>query len=295
LYACEDIGTGARAVCPFAERNWRGYVDIFTPVGFSGFARRGEITAQMRAAWADFVARRGYVCGYFALHPQLADQSLNHSLSSRNDLYVLDLTRGAQAVLANCDRSVKRAVRDWRQCGQELSTDRDELTRFVVANHAHFMRERQAAVGALWPAATLELMCRSENMMIAGVRDNSGVCAVHTFGLSPTGAECHLNIWVRGGRQFTTALLWWGIERLSEAGVPWLNMGGGVRAGDAIASSKEKFRPLRVPFVAAREIYRQHLYVQLCQEAGQCAPDSYGYFPAYRSEASFSPGGSRTP
>jgi hypothetical protein len=286
LYVCSDPESGARVACPFAERTWESEVDIFTPGGFSGFITTGPTRSAMRAAWADFVKRRGYVCGYFALHPMVADNSLHNSVGSTNFLYLLDLRSGAESALASCDRSVKRALRKWEESGREFVTDRYELAQFLQEHHSEFMRERQAALGAFWPAETLGSMCQHNNVLIAGVRDDAGICAVHTFAVTPFGGECHLNVSVRDGRHYTTALLGWGIEQLCAAKVPWLNMGGGVTPGDSVARSKEKFRPQRVPFTVAREIYDRVRYEELCVAAGQDASSLQGYFPAYRRSPS---------
>jgi hypothetical protein len=282
LYCCSDPEGGSRLACPFSERTWGTEVDIFTAGGFAGFISTGTVSSAMKAAWSDFVNRRAYVCGYFALHPMLSDASMHSGTSASNGLYVLDLSAGAERVLAGCDRSVKRALREWADAKQTFVTDRGELTSFILERHNAFMRERKAAPGALWPAETLEAMCDSSNVLMAGVRDEEGLCAVHSFGMTPFGAECHLNVSTRNGRDFTTALLAWGIEKLSTARVPWLNMGGGVTPGDKVAQSKEKFRPQHLPLIAAGEIYNQPRYEELCAAAGQDASNFAGYFPAYR-------------
>jgi hypothetical protein len=280
LYACDDAHTGTRGACPFSERGEPGAVDVFTPTGFSGFASNGPCTPDLSTAWADFVGRRGYICGYFALHPRTSNTTWHRAVSSTNELYFLDLSRGADAALARADRSVRRSIRDFDDSGRQFVTDREVLTDFLVAQHGEFMAARNASSAARLSDDSLHAMCADPNLLIAGVSDGEGICAVHTFAVTLRGAECHLNVWVKGGREFTTPLLAWGIRELASTGVHWLNMGGGVRSGDAIAKAKEKFKAERLPLNAAREIYLPQQYEALCAgNAGEPAQ----YFPSYRS------------
>jgi len=274
-------GEQVRAVCSFSERSWNGTTDIFTPGGFGGFAAIGH-AASLREKWLEFVRSRGYVCGYFALHPELGCAPAHDGLVQSNELYVLDLAEGVDVIRAGVDRSVKRALRDWFP-GQYV-LDRAELSHFLIDHYGGFMAQKSVSARSLWSEATLRAMVADPELLMIGARDELGLCAVHTFGVTPHGAECHLNVSVREGRLLTTPLIWWGIEQLAKQGVPWLQMGGGLAPDDSIARAKQKFRPRRRPFLAAREIYQSQTYRTLCEQAG--VPVLTGtYFPAYRSTA----------
>ena len=269
-------GNGVLAAVPVAERTWQGERDLFTPAGFSGFAAARPLPADFRSRWSEFAAGQGYVAGYFALHPRFGVASAHSGLASDNELFELDLTGGADQLLRRCDRSVRRAVQ--AAAGLRFITDRDQLTAFVVENHAPCL----VALGAReqWAPATLAAMCADPDLLMVGIEDDVGACAVHTFGVRGRSAEFHLHLSVRDGRRHATALVWWGLCRLAGDGVTRANMGGGIHRGDSVAQSKRKFRPQATAFLRAREVYRPATYRQLCQRAG-ADPEASRFHPAY--------------
>lgn len=284
--------SGILAACPIAEREWDGTRDLFTPVGFSGFAGVRPPPAGLRQAWTAFAAGRGYVAGYFALHPLFAIESAHTGLVSDNELFIVELDAGGDAALARCDRSVQRSLRSWERDGRRYVTCRQTLTRFILEHYAACMVALGADPRTVWPPATLAAMCEDPDLLMVGAADEEGVCAVHTFAITTHAAECHLSFSVRDGRHFTAALIGWGIRQLADRGLPALNLGGGMRRGDSLAQSKLKFRPRRVPFLRAREVYRPDQYRLLCARAG--ADPATGFHPAYRAgERAAQDGGKR--
>ena len=283
LYVCADASGRVRAVCPFSERSWRGTTDIFTPVGFSGFAVEGPV-AGVHEQWRAFVHSRGYVCGYFALHPLLGCRSLHDPLHDRNDLFVVDLSAGADVVISGSARQVRRSLADWRRSGLEFEHDSRVLTTFILKHYAEFMAGVRANPDAVWSREGLETLCHDDQTMMAGVTDAHGVCAVLLVGASPPCAEALINVSVREGRRFTRALTAWAIQELAGRGIQWFNLGGGVRRGDGVAEAKRRFRPLELPLWSAREVYRPSEYESFCNQVGVGAGrrDHHDYFPEYR-------------
>lgn len=280
LYEYKD-DNGNRAVCPFSERRFRDSVDIFTPAGFSGFSAVGDI-AMLREHWRTFVATQNYVCGYFALHPKLAIKSMHQNLIATNDLFVKGLGCKDDTALAGVDRSVRRSVRQWESENSRYVTDRKALSGFILANYRPFMTAIQANPSAMWSDEGLEIMCQDPAVSMVGAEDEHGICAVYTFAVTAFGAECHLNISVREGRQFTTPLLWWGIRMLSDQDIPWVNLGGGVTRNDAVATAKLKYRPDVFPLQTAREVYNEQTYQACCVAVGADASAREGFFPRYQ-------------
>ncbi|CAN5185158.1 hypothetical protein BH11PSE14_BH11PSE14_09910 [soil metagenome] len=293
--ACHAIGIGSGvpvylcvasdanrviAATPVAERAWQGERDLFTPAGFSGFAAAGPLPATFHSDWSNFAAGEGYVAGYFALHPRFGVATAHAGLESDNELFVLDLSGDPNELLQRFDRSVRRAVRASGKAGLQFITDRRSLTTFVIDNYAHCL----SALGARerWTPATLTAMCADPDLLMVGVADDEGVCAVHTFGVSGRSAEFHLHLSVRDGRCHASALVWWGLQRLASDGIAWANMGGGIARDDSLAQSKRKFRPQAMPFLRAREVYRPAAYHELCARAG-VDPRTSRFHPAYHA------------
>lgn len=281
LYVCEDDDSGVRAACPFSERRWQDVVDVFTPTGFSGFAVHGDAHG-LRERWLSFVAERGYVCAYFALHPILSVKAMHGDLVETNHLFVMDLTVGEEQLFTHVDRSVRRSMRDWNAGDARYVTDRNRLSAFILETYRPFMTALKANPAAMWSEEGLLAMCADPAMLMAGVADEDGVCAAYTFATTPSGAECHLNISVREGRRFTTPLIWWGVRELSARGIPWMNLGGGLSPNDTVAQAKQKFRACALPLLSAREVYRPDLYRALCAAAGIDPVSTEGFFPGYR-------------
>ena len=281
LYVCYDASGRIQAACPLSERSWHGTTDIFTPAGFSGFVLEGP-SAGVSDHWRAFVRSRGYVCGYFALHPLLACRSLHHALHNRNDLFVVDLSAGADVVIAGSARQVRRSLADWRSSGREFEHDSHVLTAFIVEHYAEFMAGVRANPDALRSREGLETLCRDDQTMMAGVVDAHGVCAVLLVGTSPPCAEALINVSVREGRRFTRALTAWAIRELAGRGIQWFNLGGGVRRGDDVAEAKRRFRPAELPLWSAREVYRPKEYEAFCDEVEVGRQNHHDYFPEYR-------------
>src|SRR5262249_49234186 len=115
LYCFE--ANGVRIVCPIAEREFQGAIDIVTPYGFSGFAGTTECP-QFPAAWQEFAAQR-YVCAYFTVHPlfQRATWYAPQTLSSAKSLFVIDLISPCDTLLARCSASRRRGLCRWANSG----------------------------------------------------------------------------------------------------------------------------------------------------------------------------------
>jgi hypothetical protein len=272
-----------RAACPLAERGWHDSVDVYTPSGFAGFAVAGDARI-VGEAWREFAAARGYVAGYFALHPLFGsvDAHRPQDLAETNELFVIDLHEGAEAALARADRSVRRALRS--SSGAQVSDfAREQLEEFIESHYTAFMRAAGAKRAATWSAATLRGLCGDPAVRLLGARDDEGLCAAYAFATTPYAAECLVNVPIRDGREATTALIAAGLSVLADAGVRFVHLGGGVSRGDAIAAAKLKFRPQRLPMLVAREVYDAERYRLLCAQAGDAGAARTGYFPAYRA------------
>lgn len=272
-----------RVVCPFTMRTAGPVRDLVTPYGFSGFV--GGEAAPLTAAWRRFVEERGYVCGYIGLHPLLAQPSLTESEDtfSHTSVYVLALRLPLAKLHRNLSENRRRQLRSWEAQQGLLTHDRTALTAFFVQHYHSFMCNRNAGPAYAFSEATLRALCGLENVTMVGGLDGQEITAVALFGHTPYGAEYLFNISTPVGQQQSVALIWWGVQYLQALGVPWLNLGGGVRAGDALADFKARFGGENRPLYALKQVYRPELYAELCAAAGVHAANRDGYFPAYHA------------
>lgn len=271
---------GVRVVCPFSERSVDGHTDVVTPPGTSGFTGTGECDG-VPGAWARFAKERGYVSGYIGLNPLFTRALYHEGAESYNSIYVLDLRRSLDALLAGVDRNRRRELRSFGSSRERLVTDRERLIRFLLVNYPALEQRVGAAPAHRWSEPTLRLLCESPGSLVVGYEANHDIVAMHLFCSTPHAADAVLNVALPESRAYTSILVWFGVQFFKDQGVPLLNLGGGVREDDAVARSKQRFGAQRLPLRALKQIYDVELYDALCRRVG-VDPRSSGYFPAYR-------------
>jgi hypothetical protein len=290
LYVCQE--TGARCVCPLAEREWRGRRDIVTPYGFSGFAGVGE-SPNLRTFWPRFAAQHGWVCGYLGLHPVLDDRDYEavwpaksfSQTHSSNHVYALDLTQSETQLAAGLSHNIQQRLRDWGRSGALIQHDQERLRQFFLAEYPGFMRRIGAAPIYDFPVAMLENLLQIESVFLVGAENARGELeAVSAFGSTAYCGEYLFNVALPAGRQHSAALLWEGLLQFKTRSVPVANLGGGIRASDGLDQFKARFGGRRLPLRALKQVYLPDVYRACCQEAGVQAHAAAGYFPPYRAQ-----------
>jgi hypothetical protein len=282
LYCFET--DNACVVCPIAEREFEGHLDIVTPYGFSGFVGSAHCP-QFPLSWRQFVKERGYVCGYIALNPifETNDYSNPKETYRSNTLYFLDLTLGMDKLFSNLHKNRKRELKDFDKTVFVL--DEDPLVNFFLDTYPEFLRRVQASSASYFTRETLRSLCSLNNVVMVGAGAAEKIEAVYIFAHTPHAGDCLFNVAVPKGRHHATSLLWWGVNYLKSQNIPVLNLGGGVRENDSIARSKEFFGAIKLPFRALKQVYDPELYEELCRRRGADPADRTGYFPGYRSPA----------
>ena len=280
LYRYES-GAG-QVVCALAERAHAGEIDVVTPYGFGGFATSGE-WAGFAAAWREFALERGWVCGYIALNPLFADAGpfASEEVLVRNRLYVLDLRQGPERLWAGLSRNRRRQLRDWETSGARLELDRSRLARFLVDNYTAFFARKGAGPATDFRRDTVAAMAELDEVLLVGAGAGE-LEAVTAFGYTSHVADALFAVSRPGGERHSARLVWWGVERLRDLGVPYLNLGGGIRDGDDVAEFKRRFGASQQPLASLRQVYRPDVYERLCAETG-VSPGRSGWFPPYRA------------
>lgn len=279
---CHDAGT-SHTVCPVAERRWADAVDIVTPFGFSGFVGN-TAGADVSLAWRTWCRERGYVCGYVALNPVLANVACMDPLEvvSGQTLFLLDLTQEESVLRARLHASLRHKHRTMAPTINSRDDPREPLARFFVDNfHACFAGRGAGSAYDLKPA-TVEALVQSPSVLLVGVRGVDGIESVTLFGHTPYCADALFNVCTPAGRPHAFTLLWAGAMLLKSDRVPWLNLGGGIEEHDGVATFKRRFGGAELPFRALKQVFDRTRYRQLCAQAGVDADMRSGYFPAYR-------------
>jgi hypothetical protein len=275
---------GGRALCPIAERRFAGEPDAVTPYGMSGFATAGGVP-DLAARWRGLAEERGWVCAYVAQNPLLGDltsfpASERHR---RNSVFALDLTVGEERLWAGLSTNRRRQLRGWPALRERLVTDRAPLTDFLVREYPGFMARREAGPAYRMDAAGLERLCAMPGAFLVGAGDGDRLEAASLFAATPHAGDFVFNVSVPGGEHHSVALIWYAVERMREAGVPVINLGGGVREGDALAEFKRRFGARRLPLESLRQVFRVEEHRRLCALAGADPGGRGGFFPPYHA------------
>lgn len=272
-----------KIVCPIAERVYKGYTDIVTPYGFSGFVGNKDFP-DLQNYWKEFVLKRGYVCGYIGLNPMLVNKTYlpANELYEYNTLYVLNLDLSISDLFNQLSQNRKRQLKGFEDHLKNFTTDKHILKEFFLSNYHAFFTKKNVAQVYGFSLQTLSYVLDLENLVIIGFLVDGRVEAVSVFAFTVHGAEYLFNISFPEARHHTVLLLWYGIINLKSKNIPFLNLGGGVRDGDSISQFKQRFGAKQYPLKCLKQVYNQQIYTTLCQEANADPDYKEGYFPPYR-------------
>lgn len=278
LYCLEHEET--RIVCPLAEREYNGALDIVKPFGFSGFVGHGN-WEEFQHHWKQFTRERGYVCSYLGINPVFDHgASFNPAeLFQYDTVHLLDLTLDDAELWRNLSTNRKRQLRDWQQVSGNLVFQQEQLVDFFLAHHREFFSRKGADQCYHFSDETLSFLFDLDNVVLVGIGGSRGIEAVSVFAYTADLGEYLFNVSLPEGRDHSVPLIWFGVNHLKRLGIPLLNLGGG-RGG--VGESKRRYGGRELPLRCIKQVYDQHRYRLLCQKAGVDPDTASGYFPAYR-------------
>lgn len=278
-YASAD----GRVVCPFAVRSYHGHRDLLTPYGFSGFTGVGSCRG-FADHWAAFARAEGYVCGYVGLNPTLPWEPYHApaDLHRHNAVHVLDLTLSEADLIGRMSHGRRQQVRA-TTAGTRLVHDRARLAAFFGEHLTAFLEARQAARIYHLAPATLDALVACDDVLLLGLERDGSLEAVSMFVWTPHVADFLFNVSTPAGREHSTVLIWQGALRLKALGVPLLNLGGGVRPDDGVATFKARFGGRVLPLAALKQVYDPSVFATLCAGVHADPHDRSGYFPPYQA------------
>lgn len=273
-----------RIVCPIAEREYDGYVDIVKPFGFSGFVGNGDCFDFPRY-WNEFVRHRGYVCGYLGLNP-IFDYSTHFTaeeIYQHDMVYVLDIRKSPDELLAGMSAKRRQHLRNWDDTRPLIVQGEPSLTEFLLKNYYDFLRSRGAPSFYFFSQETLSFLLNQKNVFLIGAQVHGTVVAVTLVTYTSEVADGLINISLPRGQKFSAALIWYAVNYLKSIQIPTFNLGGG--AGTSLGDFKERFGCKKLPLRSIKQIYEPEIYAKLCQRAQVDPSDKSSYFPAYRKGA----------
>ena len=255
-----------------------GRCDLTSAYGFAGPSAAGDWRAAFRAACTE----RGVVSEFIRFHPVRQNQRFagdDVALTHVQEMIVLDLDGDDDELVRRMVPQARNKLRKAIRRGVTVSASRD-LERFWGL-YSDAMRGLGAAGGYLFPLAYFEALDALGDgllMLDAGSAAALFLCgagAMHYF-LSASTDE--------GRRSAATNLVIYEAMRIArDSGLAVLNLGGGLREGDALHGFKCSFGPGRAPYYVGSAIHDQAAYRRLSERAGVDPADAY--FPAYRRPA----------
>jgi len=269
-----------RAVCPIVLRRHRQSMDIATPYGFSGFATRGDC-GELPDAFRRFATDREWVCGYITLHPLFPHPFRDSDgLEQGRTVYVLDLAGGEARWLASMHETHRYEIRKDAKLLSSIVSDVDPIARALPQLYAQTLARVGASDVYRFSAATLNAWLSSPDCLTFGLGDPLQAVILCLY--TPHVADYFINASTEEGRRYTRVLLWAALLELERRGVPYFNLGGGAREGDALHAFKQRFggRAMSVPVL--KQIYRREEFARLCPPRNP-AEHATVYFPPYRS------------
>lgn len=280
LYEARD--GDARVVCPLVERPVGDRYDLAGPYGVGGLTGTASWPG-LADRLAAFARARGYVSGFVTINPLFGDISYAtaQDRSPVNDTYALDLSPGPEVMYRNLPRDRRRQLRTWRA---DLHEDRREpLAAFFCDVYARFMQRKNASEHHRFSPATLDALCALPGVFLLGAPADRPLEAVSVYGYTRHAGDALFSACIPGGERHSAALDWTAVHRLCDLGVPWLNLGGGLRRGDSLANYKRRFGAEGRSVWAIKAVYDPAAYAELCRRAGRDPEDRDIFFPPYRS------------
>ena len=263
---------------PFLERSLPdGLCDLTSAYGFGGPAAAAP---GWRERFRRAAEQRGAVSEFIRFHPLRRNHELagdGVEVAHVQDMVVVDVRAGDDALRAQMGSQGRRNL---RRAEREGVTARlvDDMPAFHL-RYIDAMRRLDAAPFYHFPAAYFEaLRSLGDGLLIIDTGQSSAL-----YLLGGGAMHYHLGETSDEGRRSGAATMmhFEAMRHARERGLKQLHLGGGLRAGDALARFKASLGSGRAPYHVGRAVLDRSRYDQLCAAAG-VAPDAER-FPAYRA------------
>ena len=200
-------------VCPLAERDFGGPVDVVTPYGFGGFAMSGDC-ARFAEDWAGVraVARMGLRLP--RAQPSVLRRSgvrARRRCTSTTASTCMDLRGLGRRAPARLSQNRRRQLRDWPPWPPDSSTTAQRLTDFLLATYADFFARRgRRAAPPTSRRETMAAIAALDDVLMVGAGRGRPLESVAVFGHTPYAATTSSASRRPGGERHAVHLIWAG-------------------------------------------------------------------------------------
>ena len=285
LYAGAD--SDGKIYCPIQIRiKEEGYKDIVSPYGFDGIVSTIPVKKQQQAMneWNSFWSDNGFVTAYIMQHPLLklnTDIWGEYVFEHSSYIYLIDLSLSIEELWQNmCSThryEIRRMEKDKRI---ELTADKEELITDFITLYYQTMDRVGASKIYHFTKNTLKHLILSNNSLLIGVKNGARTEAVSLFIFTDMCAEYFLNASSKDGRKYSRLIIWNAINKFKKIGVPYINLGGGIKSNDSLDLFKRRFGGIQTKAQVVRQIFNKDKYNYLISKHAKknCETD---YFPPY--------------
>ncbi len=270
--------------------------DLTSPYGYPGpLANTVDAGFVQRASWAfaEAMAARGRVAGFFRLHPLLGveDSTLPGSVVERGETVYVDLRRDEDRLWRETASGLRRDIRRSERAGIRASFEppRPHLDAFMGMYDAT-MRLVGASPAYFFPGRYYEALVDvlEDELWMAVARDSHDeIIAASLFAHAGPVVQYHLSGSSEAGRRVDASkyLMHAARDWARRRGATSLHYGGGVGgAKDGLFAMKARFAATRATFRTWQPIFDATRYQALVDlrsaNGGRSDP---AFFPAYRA------------
>ncbi len=279
---------GGNVALPFRRRYYDDSADIFSPYGNGGFIVSGNIDGFWDAHKL-FMRQQGIVCGHVSLNQISPAQHLlpEYAVEYLKPVFLVDTSQDLDQISQRFGQNNRRHVRNWHaREDAEINEDQHVLRNVFLDLYPSFAERMGIEPRHRLANVTLcALLEKSEKIKLFGVQESSGeISFVRCFFFTEHSAEAFLEASTEDGRRHSRVIYWTAYQWAHKAGIPKLNLSGGIKAGDGLEFFKKNLGGDRRALYRARLIYDDDVYAQLCRNKNvgpHLVPGEY--FPPYRA------------
>lgn len=267
----------------FASRSKDGvYRDIFSPYGMDGIHFWGKTSESIIDGLNHYLRLNNIVTYYQLSHPSYQSSQVEFSPGDRT-IYVLDIQKSNESILKGFHENHRYEINKFKKNKFDLVEDREKISDSFIELYSQTLERVNASDTYYFTSDTLRRLVAGDISFPLGVSLDGKIQCVIVFLVKGEWAEYYINASTDFGRCATRFLIWEGIQLLKKIGVKYLNLGGGITEGDALAQFKKRFGGSEGKLRVSKQITFPEEYNRLCLENSVDGKKT-SYFPAYWSK-----------